>query len=119
MNKNSEENKDFTDIKELKPVSIERKIWDWVNQYRHFLLNIAIVLLVSFTFYTIIGKWNQYKAQKCLIEYSKKVTLEERVKWAESSLPKTLNNLRGFIFLENANENIKQKNFEKAIVYFH
>jgi len=118
MNKNLEKNKDLPDLEELKSIPIERKIWSWLSKYGHYLLNFAIVLLISFAFYTMIDKWNQHKAQKCLAEYAKKVTLEERVKWAESSLPKSLNNLRGFIFLENANKNVKQKNFEKSIVYF-
>ena len=106
------------DLQDIIPVPVEKKIWTWLGKYVHYLLNFAIVCLVALCFYFILQKWSQHKTQKLIADYATKNTLEERVKWAEGSLPTSLNNLRGFIFLENASALLEQKNPEKAILYF-
>ena len=103
----------------VETISLEKKIWNWLCKYNKWLINTASVLVVAWAFYLIMGWWCEHRTQKFLGEYGTKATLAEKVAWAEGgSLPKSLNNLKGFIFLENAHTYLENKDYGNAITYF-
>lgn len=109
---NSEENTSKT-------ISLEKKIWDGLVKYNKWLVNTACIVVTSWALYHIAGWWYEHRTQKFLEEYTTKGTLKERVSWAEGCcLPKSLNNLKGFIFLENAYNYLELKDYGTAITYF-
>ncbi len=113
MNKNAESEE------KVDAISLEKKIWNWLCKYNKWLVNTASILVVVWAFYLIMGWWCEHRTQKFLGEYSTKATLAERVVWAEKDgLPKSLNNLKGFIFLENAHSFLEAKDYGNAITFF-
>lgn len=115
MNKKTE----VLEEKAGKTISLEKKIWDWLVKYNKWLVNTAYIVVAAWALYFIAGWWCEHRTQKFLEEYSSKGTLKERVSWAEGcSLPKSLNNLKGFIFLENAYAYLDSKDYGTAITYF-
>ena len=100
-------------------VPIEKKIWDWVNQYGRMLAIAFVVLTVAWAIYLIGCAWNRHAIRKHLEDYSAKNSLQERVAWAEGKQPCGLKNLQGFVFLENAHNCMEGGDFGKAVVYFN
>ena len=100
-------------------ISWEKKIWNWLGKYNKWLINAACIVVMAWALYLIGGWWYEHRTQKFLAEYSTQGTLKERVAWAEGCcLPKSLNNLKGFIFLENAHAYLDEKDYGTAITYF-
>ena len=103
----------------VETISWEKKIWNWLGKYNKWLVNTACVAVVAWAFYLILCWWSEHRTQKFLGEYSTKATLAERVAWAEGCcVPKSLDNLKGFIFLENAHAYLEAKDYGTAITYF-
>lgn len=97
----------------------ERKIWNWLVQHAHLWVRIACTAFVVGGLVVVFRWMNERKAQKCLRDYQSKTTLAERVAWAEgASLPSGVGNVRGLVFLEQANESMKAKEYEKALRYY-
>lgn len=108
-----------TDNAEKAPVvSIEKKIWIWLSKYSGYLGKLCALLLTIAVLWILHCKWCSYREKKAIAAYAIQTTLQGRVAWAESNQPCGLNNLKGFIFLENANTLIEQKRFDEALVYF-
>lgn len=100
-------------------VAHERKIWNWLNQHVQLLIYIAFVALILGAIGFIFRWINEQKAQKCLQAYRTKTSLAERVAWAENtSLPSSLKNTQGFVFLEQANKSMRNKAYAKAMLYY-
>lgn len=97
----------------------ERKIWNWLVQHAQLWVRIACTAFVIGAVVVVFRWMNERKAQKCLRDYQSKTTLAERIAWAESaSLPSGVGNVRGLVFLEQANESMKAKEYEKALRYY-
>ena len=97
----------------------ERKIWNWLVQHAQLWVRIACAVVVIGGVVVVFRWMNERKAQKCLRDYQSKATLAERIAWAESaSLPSSVGNVRGLVFLEQANESMKAKEYEKALRYY-
>ena len=97
----------------------ERKIWNWLVQHAQLWVRIACAAFVIGGVVVVFRWMNERKAQKCLRDYQNKATLAERVTWAEdTSLPSGVGNVRGLVFLEQANESMKAKEYEKALRYY-
>ena len=97
----------------------ERKIWNWLVQHAQLWVRIACTAFVIGAVVVVFRWMNERKAQKCLRDYQSKATLEERIAWAESaSLPSGVGDVRGLVFLEQANESMKAKEYEKALRYY-
>ena len=97
---------------------IEKKIWDWLGKYGRQLGNAACVIVGVWALYLMIGWINGLRTKQHLSAYATQTTLEERVAWAEESHPGALNNLRGFVFLEQANAFMQASNYEQAAVFY-
>lgn len=100
-------------------VANERKIWNWLNQHVPLLIYVAFAILILGAI-SFIFRWiNEQKSRKCLQEYRTKTSLSERVAWAENaSLPSSLKNTQGFVFLEQANKSMQNKAYAKAMLYY-
>ena len=97
----------------------ERKIWNWLVQHAQLWVRIACTAFVVGGLVVVFRWMNERKAQKCLRDYQSKTTLVERVAWAGgASLPSGVGNVRGLVFLEQANESMKAKEYEKALRYY-
>ena len=107
--------------KENEPIEIpiEKKIWDWLNQYGRRVVVAFAVLVVAWAVYLMGCAWNRCRVRKHLEDYSAKNSLQERVSWAEEKQPCALKNLQGFTFLENAHNYMETGDFGKAVVYFN
>ena len=94
----------------------ERKIWDWIVQHAQLLVRIACIAVVV-SGVVIAFRWmNERKAQKYLRAYQSKTTLSERIAWVESaSSPTCVRDIRGFTFLESANDHMRKKEYERAL----
>ena len=77
------------------------------------------MLVVAWAIYLIGCAWNRHAIRKHLKNYNTKISLQERVTWAEEKHPCALRNMQGFIFLENAYTCTENGDFGKAIVYFN
>ena len=97
----------------------ERKIWNWLVQHAQLWVRIVCAVVVIGGVVVVFRWMNERKAQRCLRDYQSKATLAERVAWAEgTSLPSCVGNVRGLVFLEQANESMKAKEYEKALRYY-
>ena len=97
----------------------ERKIWNWLVQHAQLWVRIACTAFVIGGVVVVFRWMNERKAQKCLRDYQSKATLAERIAWAEgTSLPSGVGDVRGLVFLEQANESMKAKEYEKALRYY-
>lgn len=97
----------------------ERKIWNWLAQHAQLWVRIVCAAFVIGGVFVVFRWMNERKAQKCLRDYQSKATLAERVTWAEgASLPSGVENMRGLVFLKQANESMKAKEYEKALRYY-
>ena len=109
----------FGEENEVVDVPIEKKIWDWLNQYGRTVAIVFAVLITVWAVYLIGCAWNRHAIRKHLGDYSAKNSLQERVAWAEEKQPCALKNLQGFVFLENAHNYTEMGDFGKVIVYFN
>ena len=97
----------------------ERRIWDWLAQHAQLWARIVCIALVIGGLAGVFRWMNERKIQKRLRVYQNKATLAERVAWAEdASLPSDLKDMRGLVFLEQANEHMKAKEYEKALLFY-
>lgn len=99
-------------------VQVEKKIWIWLGKYGRYCLYALLFACLAWGFYLILKAVSERTTQKYLSEYGQIVPLEDRVVWAEKPLPRSLNNLRGFIFLENANRCTKREQWQEALDYY-
>ncbi len=100
-------------------VANERKIWNWLNQHVPLLIYVAFAILILGAISFIFRWLNEQESRKCLQEYRTKTSLSERVAWAENtSLPSSLKNIQGFVFLEQANKSMKNGAYAKAMLYY-
>lgn len=99
-------------------VQMEKKIWIWLGKYGRHCLYALLFACLAWGFYLMLKAVNERTTQKHLAEYSQIGLLKDRVAWAEKSLPRSLNNLRGFIFLENANRHTKREQWQEALDYY-
>ncbi|GEM_PF-2794086 len=109
----------FGEENEVVEVPVEKKIWDWLNQYGRSVAIAFGVLVIIWAIYLMGCAWNRHTIRKHLEAYSTKNSLQERVAWAEGKQPCALKNLQGFTFLENAYGYVDNGDFGKAIVYFN
>lgn len=104
---------------EVVDIPIEKKIWDWLNQYGRTVAIAFAILVVAWAVYLIGCAWNRHIVRKHLDDYNAKSSLQDRVAWAEGKQPCALKNLQGFVFLENAYGYMDSNDFGKAVVYFN
>lgn len=104
---------------EVVDVPVEKKIWDWLNQYGRNLGIAFAVLVIAWAIYLVGCAWNRHTVRNHLEDYSTKNSLQERVAWAESKQPCALKNLQGFVFLENAHQYMESGDYGKSVVYFN
>lgn len=109
----------FEQENEVVEIPIEKKIWDWLNQYGRTVAVAFAVLVMVWAIYLIGCAWNRHTVRKHLEDYSNRNSLQERVVWAEEKQPCALKNLQGFVFLENAYNYVDDSDFGKAVVYFN
>jgi tetratricopeptide (TPR) repeat protein len=92
---------------------------DWLSRQTRLLLVIGCIALAGFAIMSIFRWVNARTTAKHLAVYQTKTTLQEQVAWAESAtLPHDLKPLQGFIFLEQANDCMAQKAFDRAMQYY-
>ncbi len=99
--------------------SPEKKVWQWLIQYKDIGAWILVVLICSWCF--VRGyHWVQNKREhRILTQLVKASTLADQLKWAESKkLPTSLKNLSGSIFLKAGHQAYREKSFGKAAKYY-
>ena len=99
-------------------IPVEIKIWSYLQRYKNILLSSFSIILAAWAFHALFAWGQEKRIQFHLAKYAKLTTHEEQLRWAETRLPKGLNALKGFIFLEKANKDFNKRHYEEAANYY-
>ena len=115
MKKNSQDN-----VIQFEPEleSTESKIFFWLEKYWKPIATIVGIIVAAWLFILIVSWFRGKQIERYAQKFAQQKSATERLQWAESSLPHGLDGLKGFVFLETANEAFKNKDFEKALQYY-
>lgn len=106
-------------VKEVvQTIGFEQKVLTWFR--RHWMW--PVILLAGVVIFWGSGRVHAWLKEKqdlrLLALFSDQKTLANKLEWAKQELPASLNGLRGFVFLESANDAYTRGNFEMAAEFY-